>query len=611
MTEGRGWGERVESAAGRRYLSASANAKPAFRMFNLQEIEGVVTEREEGQPAAGGASGIVRNQNILYTLPFDAASLGQVLTPVVERVEAHAAETQMLVVAPDAETALTAARVTGQLAGDRGLIVLPATGAARAARLLRARSAHVISGAPAELLGLIQGSTLKLEHVRVLVLAWLDDILATGAAPALEAIMNEVPKDAARLVVVSRATPEVDAFVERYLRRARRVGDGAGEATEPVSVRYVAVSSAARATALRRLLDELDPGSAMVYVRSAEAAEEVTMLRRTLGYGEDDALRIVRGGAGGSDVAPAAESELVVLYDLPGSHQELRSLVASGRSQVVALVSARQLELLRHLAADGEVAPFVLTTAAASARARETTMRDEVRAVLGGGAPAREILALEPLLEEFDGIEIAAAVLRLLELERERARERPAERGPRRDATGGSTAPAPGGEWTQLFVNIGERDGARVGDLVGAITGEVGLTREQIGRVEVRESHSTVQVAASVADRVVERLTGTMIRGRRAAARVDRVGAERAGSGRGERPGRGDRGDRPARGAAGRPPRGDRGDRGPERGGRGAPRGDARGARGPSRGFGDRERGDAGSRGARGARGGPPRRDRE
>ena len=583
-----------------------------------------MTEREERQPGAGAGSGsgIVRHQNVVYTLPFDAASLGQVLTPVVERIEAHITEPQVLVIAPDADTALTAARVAGQLSGDRGLIVLPATGAARAARLLRARSAHLIAGAPAELLGLIQGSTLKLEHVRVLVLAWLDDVLATGAASALEAIMNEVPKDAARIVIASRMTPDADAFVERYLRRARRVGEGAGEAAEPVRVRYVAVGGAARGTALRRLLDELDPSSVNIFVRSAESEEEVTMLRRMLGYGDEEALRITRartlgveaddGGAGGE--APAAKEAsadaggLVVLYDLPGSRQELRALVGEGRAQVIALVSPRQLELLRHLAADGEVTPLVLTTAAAGARSREAAMRDELRAVLREGPPSRELLALEPLLEEYDGIEIAAAALRLLEQARERERARPAKR---EAAAAGADAPAPAGEWTQLFVNIGERDGARVGDLVGAITGEAGLSSDQIGRVEVRESHSTVQVAAAMAERVVERLTGTMIRGRRAAARVDREGGGGGGGRggmRGERPGRFDRGDRPARGAGSRPPRADRGER-PERGDRGPGRGAARGgSRGPSRGFGDRDRG---ASGGRGGRGGPPGRGRD
>ena len=49
-------------------------------------------------------------------------------------------------------------------------------------------------------------------------------------------------------------------------------------------------------------------------------------------------------------------------------------------------------------------------------------MRDELRAMMGARALHRESLALEPLLAEHDALEIAAAALRMLEFERERAR---------------------------------------------------------------------------------------------------------------------------------------------------------------------------------------------
>ena len=559
----------------------------------MAEQEERETDRTTGGSAGTSAGGIARNQNVVYTLPFDAASLAQVLTPVIERVEAHATEPQVVVIAPDADTALTAARVASQLAGNRGLIVLPATGTARAARILRARPAHVVAGAPTELLGLIQGSTLKLERVRVLVLAWLDDVLATGAGATLESIMNEVPKDAARIVVTNRVTEPVEAFVERYLRRARRVGGGVGEPQEAVSLRYLAVAGAARPSALRRLLDEMDPASAAVFVRSSESEAEVDALRRALGYVGDDTLRLVRGTgtigardetAGAADEAAAGTTgtgagaggaALVILYDLPGSRQELHSAIGGSAGSVIALVPPRQLELLRHLAGTGDVTPLVLSGAPAGARSREVAMREQLRAVLREGPPSRELLALEPLLEEYDGVEVAAAALRLLEREREREQERAREHAAGR-RTAESSAEAPSGEWTRIFINVGERDDVRVGDLVGAITGEAGLTREQIGRVELRESHSLVQIAPDQAERVVERLTGTMIRGRRAAARVDRMdggarGGPRGGPGGAGHGGRGtprDRagggGSRVARGRGGFAERGERGDRPPQ-----------------------------------------------
>ena len=122
----------------------------------------------------------------------------------------------------------------------------------------------------------------------------------------------------------------------------------------------------------------------------------------------------------------------------------------------------------------------------------------------------------------------------------------------------------------RLFVNLGEKDGVRAQEIVNAVTTEAGIPGSQVGKVEVRDTHTLVEVAASVAALVADKLTGSVVRGRRVQARVDAPRDAREG-----RPMR-DAGPRGggARGAGprGAPPRGDR----PVRSGppRGAPRGD-------------------------------------
>jgi ATP-dependent RNA helicase DeaD len=163
---------------------------------------------------------------------------------------------------------------------------------------------------------------------------------------------------------------------------------------------------------------------------------------------------------------------------------------------------------LRRLAG-GAITPFALPAAAERARTHAERMRDELRAVLAAGQYSRELLSLEPLLDDYDGVELAAAALRLLETERAK---------PRAPATNETPA------MTRLYVNVGEMDSVRPGDLVGAITNEAGISRSDLGRVEVRERHSTVEVATGVANTVVDRMTGVSIKGRRALVKVDEGG---------------------------------------------------------------------------------------
>lgn len=521
------------------------------------EQHGRITEHEERETASVG-----RSQNVVHILPHDMTSATTVLATVLERLDRDTAELQVLLLAPDPEAAIALARAVSSLPQAARLRIIPASSTRRATRLVRARQAHGVIGAPTEILELVRTSVLKLEQVRSLVLAWVDEIVDdTASREALEAVLSEIPKDAARTIIASRQTPEVEQLIERYARRARRAGDlGSDSATTPI--RYVSSSGWGRLATLQRLLDDLDPEVAAVFTRSESTEREIRELLDSLGHAGDDAgVRVTRG-------APVVEADTLVLFDIP-TREELRTVVAGATPAVVAIVQPRQLDTVRALAGG---APVTALHAPGSARRAQTTvaaLRAELRDVLAAGVPTHEVLALEPLLEEYDGLEVAAAALRLLE--RERSRE-----VARAVPTSAPAATAPASGWTRLFVGAGTRDRVGPGDLVGAITGEAGVTRESIGKIELRENHSLVEIASVDAERVAAALTGTMIRGRRVVARVDK--------GRGDRVERGDRGERGARSFRG--DRGGRGDRGPrDRGGeRGArrPRGDVERRRPPA-----------------------------
>jgi ATP-dependent RNA helicase DeaD len=119
----------------------------------------------------------------------------------------------------------------------------------------------------------------------------------------------------------------------------------------------------------------------------------------------------------------------------------------------------------------------------------------------------------------------------------------------------------------RLFVNLGEKDGIRAREIITVITTEAGIPGPQVGKVEVRDTHSLVEVAAPVAQLVVDKLTGTVVRGRRVQARLDAPREERSARSVGSPPPRGER-----------PQRDDRPGRSIERGGRPAREGTPRGA---------------------------------
>ena len=76
-------------------------------------------------------------------------------------------------------------------------------------------------------------------------------------------------------------------------------------------------------------------------------------------------------------------------------------------------------------------------------------------------------------------------------------------------------APRPG---CGLFMSVGSRDGIGPGDLLGAAVDQAGIERAQVGRIEIQETFTRVEIRQQVAEKVVRALNGTTLGGTRRAS---------------------------------------------------------------------------------------------
>ena len=65
----------------------------------------------------------------------------------------------------------------------------------------------------------------------------------------------------------------------------------------------------------------------------------------------------------------------------------------------------------------------------------------------------------------------------------------------------------------RLSVNVGRKDKVAAKDIVGAVAGETGLPGKLIGKIDIRERLSIVEVPEEYAYQVVARLQGKFIKG--------------------------------------------------------------------------------------------------
>jgi ATP-independent RNA helicase DbpA len=70
-----------------------------------------------------------------------------------------------------------------------------------------------------------------------------------------------------------------------------------------------------------------------------------------------------------------------------------------------------------------------------------------------------------------------------------------------------------------IVVHGGKKDKLRPGDLLGALTKDIGLTMDQVGKINITEFVTFVALKQEIADEALEKLTKTSIKGKRFKAR--------------------------------------------------------------------------------------------
>jgi hypothetical protein len=69
---------------------------------------------------------------------------------------------------------------------------------------------------------------------------------------------------------------------------------------------------------------------------------------------------------------------------------------------------------------------------------------------------------------------------------------------------------------------VGRKDRTSAKDLVGALIRELRVARADIGRIDVKETFSLLEVAPHASDAVIKGLSRVTIRGRRVSAKLER-----------------------------------------------------------------------------------------
>ena len=397
---------------------------------------------------------------------------------------------QILVVTPTEEQAGTIALELGRIGRAVGLRAgVPGPGWRGDASALVVPIARAVA--------LLQSSSLKLDQLKAVVVHDLSSMLSLSEESALETLLSTVPRDTQRIIVTSELSPAIEKLADAHARKALHVpGRPAdrGEAPPPepaVTLEYRVVQGPAMLAQAAQLA--ASGKGATVFCRNRPAADQAAAELSLRGIKVD--LRVYGESGGGGTIVGC------------GSPFDAETLASAFGAGGVVLVEARELPHLRTIAKQANVRlkPKVESTGEASGL---DAFRGQIRCALTEEDVDAQLLVLAPLLQEYSAAEIAGALSALLR-----------KRSPQQQPPPPASSPRAGVAFVKLFLSVGTRDGIATRELVGAITGEAGVSGDQLGKIEVRDTFSIVEITADAADKVIRALNGTSLRGR--SLRVD------------------------------------------------------------------------------------------
>jgi ATP-dependent RNA helicase DeaD len=409
--------------------------------------------------------------------------------------------------------------------------------------------ATILFATPAELDRAIRGSQVKLDRVEAIVLDGASSFFEGMESSLPPSILVELGAGERQIVVASEPfTPAVRRFADQQLRRAVYIPSDAASPDEGSpsphrgALRVRTVEGEGEQEVARLVAELFEEGAAhvLLFARSADRAADVGDFLALHGF--------VAGPAGDADspvwlgVDPLQVREalreksdqitgtVVVSTDVPMDADDLDRRHGGSLGQGVVLAQARELPHLRRTAREAGYVLQPFTSRRKELREAAGDFLARVERTLESGDLLPQHLLLEPLIERWEAAEVAAALSLLL---REKGLPGPvgAAAGPAEAAPGEARVGRRPQAWVRLFLSVGERDGIGAGDLLGAIIGESGIAGDQIGRIDLKDTYSRVEVHEGVADQVIRALNGTSIRGRSVRADFDRGEARSRGGG--------------------------------------------------------------------------------
>ncbi|OPY26607.1 MAG: putative ATP-dependent RNA helicase [Methanocella sp. PtaU1.Bin125] len=387
----------------------------------------------------------LRGQDIIGQAQTGTGKTAAFGIPMVEKLDSQSGEIQGIVITPTRELAIQVAEEINRIGQHRGIRALPIYGGQDYRWQMQGlkNKPQVIVGTPGRLVDHITlRKTIKVDHIRMLVLDEADEMLDMGFIGDIETILSKTPEARQTLLFSATMSPAIRKLALRFMRDPVSVSSASKKMTVALTSQYyIEVNESGKFEALCRILDQQCPEVAIVFGRTKKRVDELQSALMKRGYSagglhgdldqsrRDSVMRQFKEGgiqilvatdvaARGIDVSDVSH---VFNFDIPQDTESyVHRIGRTGRrgktGMAITFVTPRETRLLKIIeqVVGQRMTRMEVPTLDDAIKGQQRLAMDSLLRVAGESDALKYRALAEMLLEERDSVTLLSAALKLL-----------------------------------------------------------------------------------------------------------------------------------------------------------------------------------------------------
>ena len=455
--------------------------------------------------------------------------------PMIEKIDETSKKTQSIVLCPTRELAV---QVTQELrkylkysANIKCMAIYGGESIERQILGLK-KGVQIIVGTPGRVMDHMRRRTIKLNNVKMVVLDEADEMLNMGFEEDIETILKDIPENRQTLLFSATMNKRIMGITKKYLNNPKNIKIKSEELTvEKIKQEAIEVKAKMKDEATSRILEVIQPKKAIIFCNTKKKVDTLIEELKSKGFkaeslhgdikqnqrdrimkklksGEIKILVATDVAARGIDVK---DLELVINYDIP---QELEYYVhrigRTGRNGTEGIAytfyTGKEKMKLKEIEkyANTKIKEGKIPTLKEVEDVKNKKFIEQIENIIKNNQYIKNSIIEELLNKNYNLEQVSNALLTIIL----------SNNGNSNEKQNLNITPDENGN-VRLFLNIGKKDKIMVKDIVGCFTSNTAISSKNIGKINILENFSFVDIPADFVDETMKKIKGKTIKNKK------------------------------------------------------------------------------------------------